>query len=136
MANFNAIPYHDVPETINQNHSNPSPIAPRTTWEASANIDASHCVAVVYKGDRLVTAGLFWALSDDFSKDKGFVLQWCDEVKEEMKRPEDECLIGSDRATYYDVATDTRVEMRDAVAFIDKINKKVAEKRAKERVKG
>ena len=111
-----------------------------TTWEDFAcspkDFDAKQCAILIYRGDRLVTAGLFWALSDDFSKDKGFVLQWCDEVKEEMKRPEDECLIGSDMATYYDVATDTRVEMRDAVAFIDKINKKVAEKRAKERAKG
>ena len=39
-------------------------------------------------------------------------------------------------AIYYDAATDTRVEMRDAVAFIDKINKKVAEKQAKEKAKG
>ena len=107
-----------------------------TTWEDFLSYPeglASPGAAALlfYHGGQLAAAGLSWTLPDDFSKDKGFVLHWCDEVKAELEKPEDECLIGTDKVIYYDATTDTRIEVRDARAFVDMLNKKVEEYEAK-----
>lgn len=115
MANFNAVPYHDAPETINQTHSNPSPTAPRTTWEAFANADASHCVAVVYKGDRLVTAGVIKSFSANYEIDGGIVLTRCDDIMAGLDR--EFKLVGKTVATYYNMKDDVKIELREASAF-------------------
>ena len=95
-----------------------------TTWaDFSANpesIDAKKCIAIIYKGERMVEAGCVASFSDDFSKDKGIVLTRCEEVREELQKDEDESLIGIQIATYYDATTDMKIELRHASSLTRK----------------
>ena len=92
-----------------------------TTWEDFTaqpdRIDTKNCVAIVYKGARRVTAGLIESFADDFSKDKGVVLTWCEETMEEMNKPPKERLIGDIVAVYYNAEVDELIELRAASAF-------------------
>lgn len=95
-----------------------------TPWEdfsaSPKTIDVKKCIAIVYKGQRVVEVGCVASFSNDFSKDKGIVLTRCDEVREEWKKfnkNEDKSLIGIQIATYYDAATDTKIELRHAASL-------------------
>lgn len=93
-----------------------------TTWEdftARPNrIETKKCVAIVYKGTRRVAAGLIESFADDFSKDKGVVLTWCEETLEELNKPPKDRLIGDIVAVYYNAEVDELIELRAASAFM------------------
>ena len=73
------------------------------------NYDLTHCALIIRKDGVIVRAGMPEILPGDFDKDKRVVLSYCDEVEQELNKP-DRGLLGDRFVSVYDMATSTELE--------------------------